>query len=122
MIRKTTGIAPEMNNRLSIGIIAVVVACLASQAVAAPTILELAEQTPELSTLVAAVKAAGIEDVLNGPGPLTVFAPTNAAFGRAPMVSPRDTPFSLSLSLSLSALHLLNVWIGGGMQFSCSKT
>ena len=94
---------------------------LGEPAVAAPTILELAEQTPELSTLVAAVKAAGIEDVLNGPGPLTVFAPTNAAFGRAPMVSPRDTPSSPSLSFCPPPVECLD-WIGEGVQFSCLKS
>ena len=34
--------------------------------------------------LVAAVKAAGLVDTLSGPGPFTVFAPTNAAFGKLP--------------------------------------
>ena len=37
-----------------------------------------------LSTLVAAVQAAGLEDALRGEGPLTVFAPTNAAFEALP--------------------------------------
>ena len=41
---------------------------------------ELADHT----TLVAAVKAAGLVDTLNGPGPFTVFAPTNAAFAKLP--------------------------------------
>nr|WP_249803687.1 fasciclin domain-containing protein [Bradyrhizobium zhengyangense] len=36
------------------------------------------------TTLVAAVKAAGLVDTLSGPGPYTVFAPTNAAFGKLP--------------------------------------
>src|SRR6476660_9193393 len=36
------------------------------------------------TTLVAAVKAAGLVDTLSGPGPFTVFAPTNAAFGKLP--------------------------------------
>lgn len=38
----------------------------------------------ELSTLVAAVQAAGLEDALRGDGPLTVFAPSNAAFADLP--------------------------------------
>lgn len=41
-----------------------------------------AAAAPNLSTLVAAVKAAGLDATLTGPGPFTVFAPTNDAFGR----------------------------------------
>lgn len=48
-----------------------------------PTIVELAVATPDLSTLVAAVKAAGLVDTLSSEGPFTVFAPTNAAFEAA---------------------------------------
>jgi uncharacterized surface protein with fasciclin (FAS1) repeats len=36
------------------------------------------------TTLVAAVKQAGLVDTLEGPGPFTVFAPTNSAFGKLP--------------------------------------
>ena len=48
------------------------------------TIVELAVATPELSTLVTAVQAAGLADALSQPGALTVFAPTNAAFAALP--------------------------------------
>ena len=37
-----------------------------------------ASNNPELSTLVAAVTAAGLVDTLNGDGPFTIFAPANA--------------------------------------------
>jgi uncharacterized surface protein with fasciclin (FAS1) repeats len=37
-----------------------------------------------VTTLVAAVKAAGLVDALKGPGPFTVFAPTNEAFAKLP--------------------------------------
>ena len=41
-----------------------------------------ASANPLLSTLVAAVTAAGLGDTLNGPGPFTIFAPTNDAFAK----------------------------------------
>ena len=50
--------------------------------VATRTIVENASAAPNLSTLVAAVKAAGLVQTLSGPGPFTVFAPTNDAFSR----------------------------------------
>ena len=37
------------------------------------------------STLLAAVKAAGLAETLAGPGTFTVFAPTNAAFAKVPL-------------------------------------
>ncbi len=46
------------------------------------TIVDNASAAPNLSTLVAAVKAAGLVGTLSGPGPFTVFAPSNDAFGR----------------------------------------
>ncbi len=44
------------------------------------SIVQLAQATPDLSTLVAAVQAAGLDTTLAGTGPFTVLAPTNAAF------------------------------------------
>merc|ERR1739838_532360 len=48
------------------------------------TIAELAIATPALSTLLAAVQAAGLVETLSGEGPFTVFAPTNDAFAKIP--------------------------------------
>ncbi|NDW02854.1 fasciclin domain-containing protein [Jiella pacifica] len=48
------------------------------------TIVENASQADNLTTLVAAVKAAGLAETLSGDGPFTVFAPTNAAFEKLP--------------------------------------
>ncbi|HAN99011.1 MAG TPA: hypothetical protein DCQ98_16960 [Planctomycetaceae bacterium] len=48
------------------------------------TIVATAVGAEDFSTLVAAVKAAGLVDVLNGDGPFTVFAPTNEAFAKLP--------------------------------------
>ncbi len=47
-------------------------------------IIENAMNSRDHTTLVAAVKAAGLVDTLSGPGPFTVFAPTNAAFAKLP--------------------------------------
>ncbi len=47
-------------------------------------IVENASHSKDHTTLVAAVKAAGLVDTLTGPGPYTVFAPTNAAFAKLP--------------------------------------
>src|SRR5271155_2005855 len=47
-------------------------------------IIENAVNSQDHTTLVAAVKAAGLVDTLEGPGPFTVFAPTNEAFAKLP--------------------------------------
>ena len=68
--------------------IALVVACALVGARAATagcgtcdkTVVENAANNESFSTLVAAVKAAGLAETLSGSGPFTVFAPTNAAF------------------------------------------
>ena len=48
------------------------------------TIVEVAAGNKDFSTLVAAIKAAGLVETLSGEGPFTVFAPTNAAFEKLP--------------------------------------
>ena len=48
------------------------------------TIVENAVNSRDHTTLVAAVTAAGLVETLSGPGPFTVFAPTNAAFAKLP--------------------------------------
>ena len=47
-------------------------------------IVENAVNSADHTTLVAAVKAAGLVDTLMSPGPFTVFAPTNSAFAKLP--------------------------------------
>jgi uncharacterized surface protein with fasciclin (FAS1) repeats len=49
-----------------------------------PDIVEIAAANDQFSTLVAAVSAAGLVDTLEGDGPFTLFAPTNAAFAALP--------------------------------------
>ena len=51
---------------------------------ASKDIIDNAVNSKDHTTLVTAVKAAGLVDTLKGPGPFTVFAPTNAAFAALP--------------------------------------
>lgn len=48
------------------------------------TIAQIVETNPNFSTLLAALKAADLVKTLSGPGPFTVFAPTNQAFAKIP--------------------------------------
>lgn len=48
------------------------------------SIVEIASQDPQFSTLVTALQAAGLVETLEGEGPFTVFAPTNDAFAKLP--------------------------------------
>jgi uncharacterized surface protein with fasciclin (FAS1) repeats len=50
----------------------------------AQTVVDVAAGNPDFSTLVTAVKAAGLVETLSSEGPFTVFAPTNAAFAKLP--------------------------------------
>lgn len=52
--------------------------------VSSPNIVQVAVGSKDHSTLVTAVKAAGLVDALSNAGPFTVFAPTNAAFEKLP--------------------------------------
>lgn len=55
-----------------------------AEMLASRNIIENAVNSRDHTTLVAAVKAAGLVETLSGPGPFTVFAPTDAAFARLP--------------------------------------
>jgi uncharacterized surface protein with fasciclin (FAS1) repeats len=56
----------------------------AAASTASKNIVQIAESNPDFSTLVSAVSAAGLVSTLEGPGPYTVFAPTNEAFAALP--------------------------------------
>ncbi|MBT8282907.1 MAG: fasciclin domain-containing protein [Muriicola sp.] len=56
----------------------------------APTVLDIAIGSPDHTTLVAAVQAADLENVLVNAGPLMVFAPTNEAFDALPAGTVED--------------------------------
>ena len=54
------------------------------------TVVDIAVGSPDHTTLVAAVKAAGLVETLSSAGPFTVFAPTNAAFAKLPAGTVED--------------------------------
>ena len=73
------------------------------------TIVENAVNSKEHTTLVAAVKAAGLVDTLSGKGPFTVFAPTDAAFGKLPegTVATLVKPESKKMLTSVLTYHVV---------------
>lgn len=85
-----------MNVRLKLAALSVLAISLSAPTMAAnpmvggaamyptKTIVQNAVNSKDHTTLVAAVKAAGLVDTLNSAGPFTVFAPTNAAFAKLP--------------------------------------
>jgi uncharacterized surface protein with fasciclin (FAS1) repeats len=90
-----------MKQRITMFVAAIFTAVLTTQSLAAHhegghdgmakgNIVEVAAGNDDFSTLVAAVKAAGLVDVLAGEGPYTVFAPTNAAFAKLPAGTVED--------------------------------
>lgn len=72
-------------------------------------IIENAVNSRDHTTLVAAVKAAGLVETLSGPGPFTVFAPTNAAFAKLPrgMVESALRPENKALLTSVLTNHVV---------------
>jgi uncharacterized surface protein with fasciclin (FAS1) repeats len=91
-------------------------------------IVENAARSKAHTTLVAAVKAAGLVDTLAGAGPFTVFAPTNAAFAKLPagtvdaLLRPENKPMLQSVLTyhvvpgRVSAARLVGmIKAGGGM-------
>lgn len=72
-------------------------------------IVENAVNSRDHTTLVAAVKAAGLVDTLSGAGPFTVFAPTNAAFAKLPAgtVDTLLQPANLSMLQSVLTYHVV---------------
>ena len=68
-----------------------------------------ASNNPALTTLVAAVKAAGLVDTLNGPGPFTIFAPVNSAFAKLPAgtVDTLVKPESKATLTSILTYHVI---------------
>ena len=78
-----TSLLNKCFNIVSIAVIALSVSIGAASA-KNKSIVETAVQAGNFNTLVAALKAAGLVDTLNGKGPFTVFAPTEMAFSKLP--------------------------------------
>ncbi|WP_425542515.1 fasciclin domain-containing protein [Sphingomonas oligophenolica] len=74
-------------------------------------IIENAVNSKDHLTLVAAVKAAGLVDTLTGPGPFTVFAPTDAAFAKLP-AGTVDTLLKLENKAMLTSVLTYHVVAG----------
>jgi uncharacterized surface protein with fasciclin (FAS1) repeats len=71
-------------NRLGAGVASLLLASAAMAQMPTKDIVDTAVAAGSFNTLVAAVKAAGLVDTLKGPGPFTVFAPTDEAFAKLP--------------------------------------
>jgi uncharacterized surface protein with fasciclin (FAS1) repeats len=76
----------RMKNHMKMftAVIAGLLLAVSSTAAKAEDIVGIAAGNKDFSTLVTAVKAAGLVETLQGAGPFTVFAPTNAAFAKLP--------------------------------------
>jgi len=79
----------------------------------AQNIAELVVASPQFSTLLAAVQAAGLVDTLAGEGPFTVFAPTNSAFEKIPAA---DLNGLLADKEALTAVLLRHVVPGAALK------
>jgi uncharacterized surface protein with fasciclin (FAS1) repeats len=85
------------------------VAACAPMAEKTPDIVDIAVGNGNFKTLVAAVQAAGLEDTLRGPGPFTVFAPTDAAFAALPAGTVEDLlkPENKATLVSILTYHVV---------------
>jgi uncharacterized surface protein with fasciclin (FAS1) repeats len=71
------------------------------------TITDTAARTPQLSTLTKLINDAGLGDTLRGPGPYTVFAPTDDAFKAVPAKTMEDLSKDKDLLKSVLTFHVL---------------
>lgn len=73
------------------------------------TIVEVAQDDAQFTTLVSAITAAGLVDTLSGTGPFTVFAPTNAAFDALPagVLTKLLLPANKAILVKILTYHVL---------------
>jgi uncharacterized surface protein with fasciclin (FAS1) repeats len=83
---------------------------LTASVASADDIVDIAAGNSNFSTLVAAIQAAELVDTLKGPGPFTVFAPTNDAFDALPMgtVDKLLDPWNKDLLIELLTYHVVS--------------
>jgi uncharacterized surface protein with fasciclin (FAS1) repeats len=77
-------IAHKLAKSLAVGVITLLLTGAAATAAKAGDIVDTAVAAGQFKTLAAALEAAGLVDTLKGPGPFTVFAPTDDAFAKLP--------------------------------------
>jgi len=99
---------------LAAGALAVVGAC--TPADQGSDIVDIAASNGNFNTLVAAVQAAGLEDTLRGPGPFTVFAPTDDAFAALPAGTVENLllPENKDTLVSILTYHVLPGAVAAG--------
>lgn len=87
-------------------------------------IVDTAVSAGQFSTLVAAVKAAGLVDVLKGDGPFTVFAPTDEAFAKLPAGTVESLLKDKEALTKILTYHVVpgNVKVGDVVKLNSAKT
>ena len=75
--------------------------------VMAQDVVDTAVKAGNFTTLVTAVKAAGLVDTLKGPGPFTVFAPTDAAFAKVPKATLDALPADKAALAKVLTYHVV---------------
>ena len=103
-----TSLLNKCFNIVAIAVIALSVSIGAASATS-KNIVETAVQSGKFNTLVAAIKAAGLVDTLNGKGPFTVFAPSDTAFSKLPAgtVDGLLKPENKAKLVSILAYHVI---------------
>ncbi len=76
-------------------------------AASSQNVVQVAASNPQFSTLVSLVKKAGLVSALSGPGKLTVFAPTNAAFAAVPKATLDKLAANRSLLTKVLEYHVV---------------
>ena len=103
-----TSLLNKCFNIVAIAVIALSVSISAASATS-KNIVETAVQSGKFNTLVAALKAAGLVNTLNGKGPFTVFAPSDTAFSKLPAgtVDGLLKPENKAKLVSILAYHVI---------------